>query len=158
MNDTAHAMVIRPAVIGDLTTIAEFNILMAFETEHLVLDRARVLDGVRAVLTDPSKGRYIVAESGGTVIGQLMVTYEWSDWRNGMFWWIQSVYVEAAFRGKKIFSQLYEYIKVEAVANKSCGIRLYVEEANATAQQTYKKLGMVLTPYEMMEDDFVLKR
>lgn len=158
MNDTETELMIRPATIADLTTITEFNILMAFETEQLVLDRSRVVDGVRAVLTDPSKGRYIVAVHNGTVVGQLMVTYEWSDWRNGMFWWIQSVYVEAAFRGKKIFSQLYEHIKHDAQENNSCGIRLYVEEENTTAQQTYKKLGMVLTPYEMMEDDFVLKR
>jgi ribosomal protein S18 acetylase RimI-like enzyme len=151
-------MIIRPATIDDLDIIVEFNIAMAFETEHLVLDRARVVDGVRAVLTDPVKGRYVVAEEGGIVIGQLMVTYEWSDWRNGMFWWIQSVYVDKRCRGQKVFSQLYTYMKTEALAHGSCGMRLYVEEQNVHAQQTYKKLGMTLTMYEMMEEDFVLKR
>jgi GNAT superfamily N-acetyltransferase len=151
-------MIIRPATIDDQTTIVDFNITMAFETEHLVLERSRVVDGVRAVLSDPSKGRYIVADEDGAVVGQLMVTYEWSDWRNGMFWWIQSVYVGKKYRGQKVFTQLYDYIKREAVANRSCGIRLYVEEDNRTAQQTYKKMGMTLTMYEMMEDDFVLKR
>ncbi len=151
-------MIIRPAALDDLTTIVEFNILMAFETEHLVLERGRVIEGVRAVLADPSKGRYIVAEIDGTVVGQLMVTYEWSDWRNGMFWWIQSVYVDHAYRGRKIFTRLYEQIKQEALSGGSCGIRLYVEEENRTAQQTYSKLGMVPTLYEMMEDDFVLNR
>ncbi len=151
-------MVIRPATLDDLTTIADFNITMAFETEHLVLERTRVLEGVRAVLSDPSKGRYIVAEIDGVIAGQLMVTYEWSDWRNGMFWWVQSVYVEKTFRGQKVFSNLYENMKEEALASGSCGIRLYVEEENRVAQKTYGKLGMVLTPYEMMEEDFVLKR
>ncbi len=151
-------MNIRPATPDDLTTIVDFNILMAFETEHLALERGRVIDGVGAVLADPSKGRYIVAEIGDAVVGQLMVTYEWSDWRNGMFWWIQSVYVEQGFRGKKIFTQLYEHIKQEALAAGSCGIRLYVEGENRTAQRTYSKMGMVPTPYDVMEEDFVLKR
>ncbi|MGE5316253.1 MAG: N-acetyltransferase family protein [Acidobacteriota bacterium] len=151
-------MLIRNAEPRDLATIAEFNIAMAFETEHLVLDRARVTEGVRAVLEDKTKGRYIVAEDNGSVVGQLMVTYEWSDWRNGMFWWVQSVYVEKSCRGRKVFSSLYEHMKEEALAEGACGIRLYVEEANLVAQQTYRKLGMQLTPYEMMEEDFVLKR
>jgi len=151
-------MVIRPATMDDLTTIVDFNITMAFETEHLVLERARVVDGVTAVLSDPSKGRYIVAEIDGVVAGQLMVTYEWSDWRNGMFWWVQSVYVEKTFRGQKVFSRLYEHMKAEALAGGSCGIRLYVEEENRVAQKTYSRLGMVMTQYEMMEEDFVLKR
>ncbi|HLP16723.1 MAG TPA: GNAT family N-acetyltransferase [Bacteroidota bacterium] len=151
-------MVIRDARPGDCEAIADFNIAMAFETEHLALDRARVTEGVRAVLSDATKGRYIVAEIDGCVAGQLMVTYEWSDWRNGMFWWIQSVYVDNAYRGRKIFSALYAHAKREAIAQGSCGLRLYVEEENKVAQRTYSKLGMTLTPYEMMEDDFVIKR
>lgn len=151
-------MIIRDAREGDRETIADFNITMAFETEHLVLDRARVLEGVGAVLNDASKGRYIVAEIDGRVAGQLMVTYEWSDWRNGMFWWIQSVYVDTPYRGQKVFSSLYEFIKQEAIEQNSCGLRLYVEEDNFAAQRTYQKLGMTITQYEMMEEDFVLKR
>jgi GNAT superfamily N-acetyltransferase len=151
-------MVIRNAKKSDFETIADFNITMAFETEHLVLERARVLQGVKAVLDDATKGRYIVAEIDGHVAGQLMVTYEWSDWRNGMFWWIQSVYVDKPYRGRKLFKLLYEHIKREALESHACGLRLYVEEENHVAQRTYAKLGLCLTPYEMMEEDFVLKR
>ncbi len=151
-------MVIRDARLGDCEAIADFNIAMAFETERLTLERTRVIEGVRAVLSDRTKGRYIVAEIDNCVVGQLMVTYEWSDWRNGMFWWIQSVYVDNTFRGRKIFSALYAHAKREAVSDGSCGLRLYVDEHNKVAQRTYEKLGMTLTPYEMMEDDFVIKR
>jgi GNAT superfamily N-acetyltransferase len=151
-------MPIRNAEECDLHTIAEYNIAMALETERLVLEPDRVVEGVRAVLMDASKGRYIVAEIDGRVAGQLMITYEWSDWRNGMFWWIQSVYVDLPFRGQKLFTSLYEYAKREAVECGSCGLRLYVEEENTVAQQTYAKLGMTMTPYEMMEEDFVIKR
>ena len=155
---SGERMIIRQATADDLATIVDFNITMAFETEHLVLDRPRVTEGVRAVLADAAKGRYIVAEADGVVVGQLMVTYEWSDWRNGMFWWVQSVYVEKQARGQKVFSQLYEHMKQDARKNGSCGIRLYVDEENKVAQRTYANLGMVLTPYELMEEDFVLKR
>lgn len=151
-------MIIRDAELRDLETIVDYNLAMAMETEHLTLDRERVREGVRAVLTDSTKGRYIVAEEAGAVVGQLMITYEWSDWRNGMFWWIQSVYVKKDARGRKIFSQLYEQAKKEALESAACGLRLYVEEENKVAQQTYHRLGMTLTPYEMMEEDFVLKR
>jgi ribosomal protein S18 acetylase RimI-like enzyme len=151
-------MLIRNAEARDLETIVDFNIAMAMETEHLALDRERTTEGVRAVLNDAAKGRYIVAEIDGRVAGQLMLTYEWSDWRNGMFWWIQSVYVGAEYRGQKIFSSLYAQAKKEALECGSCGLRLYVEEENKVAQQTYRKLGMTLTAYEMMEEDFVIKR
>ncbi len=148
---------IRPAVFTDATRITEFNALMAKETENLDLDFARLHAGVEAVLRDPSKGTYYVAEMNGSVVGQLLITYEWSDWRNGNFWWIQSVYVQKDFRGKGVFKSLFEHVR--SLANKEknvCGLRLYVEKHNSRARQAYERLGMKKTRYEMYEVDFVL--
>ncbi|MCK7509419.1 MAG: GNAT family N-acetyltransferase [Desulfobacterales bacterium] len=100
------ATAIRDASLSDAPTIARFNALMALETENLTLDESRLLNGVRAVLQDPAKGFYCVAEMDGAVVGQLMITYEWSDWRNATFWWIQSVYVEKSVRSKGVFREL----------------------------------------------------
>lgn len=147
---------IRPATLADATRITEFNALMAKETENLDLDFARLHTGVEAVLRDPSKGIYYVVEIDGTIAGQLLITYEWSDWRNGNFWWIQSVYVQKDFRGKGVFKSLFEHVR--SLANKEknvCGLRLYVEKHNNRAQQTYERLGMKKTYYEMYEIDLV---
>lgn len=150
---------IRLAAPGDRDTIAGFNQAMAQETEHRALDLARLRRGVEAVLGDSSKGRYWVAEVDGQVVGQLLVTYEWSDWRNGAFWWIQSVYVDPAFRRQGVFRALYEHVVRQAEqAPEVCGLRLYVEQNNRRAQQTYERLGMKPTPYRIYEVDFVLSR
>ena len=150
---------IRRAVSSDTETIAGYNAAMARETEHLELDRERLEQGVRAVLDDSSKGYYLLAEVEGRVVGQMMITFEWSDWRNGTFWWIQSVYVHPDYRGRGVYKQLYEQTLKQA--NKSpdvCGLRLYVERANNNAQQSYQRLGMEKTPYEIYEVDFVIDR
>jgi len=150
---------IREATPADAEIIADYNAAMAHETEHLELDRERLLGGVRSILGDPAKGVYWVAESGGRVIGQMMITYEWSDWRNGNFWWIQSVYVHPDFRGQGVFRRIYEHVLERARASSGvCGLRLYVESDNESAQRTYEKMGMTRTRYQMFEDDFVIRR
>jgi ribosomal protein S18 acetylase RimI-like enzyme len=150
---------IRRAAAADAEVIAGYNAAMALETEHIELQRERLLAGVRAVLADAGKGFYLVAESGGAIAGQMMITYEWSDWRNGVFWWIQSVYVEPAWRRRGIFRSLYRHALDEArAAGNVCGLRLYVEAANAAARRTYEELGMNKTVYEMFEVDFVIQR
>lgn len=148
---------IRQATPRDAKVVAEFNALMADETEHRMLKRKVLLRGVRGVLNDRARGIYYLAEIDNEVVGQLMVTYEWSDWRNGNFWWIQSVYVKKEFRQRGIFRSLYEHVEKLARKRKDvCGLRLYVERENRRAQATYEKLGMKRTVYEMFEKDFVL--
>ncbi len=149
---------IRRARETDADRITEFNALLASETEHLELDLTRLHQGVRALLTDDSKGIYYLAELDGRVVGQLMITYEWSDWRNGMFWWIQSVYVEKTARGKGVFTALYRFVESLARNTKEvCGLRLYVEKNNTSAQHIYSSLGMEKTEYEMYEIEFTSK-
>ena len=150
---------IRTAEPRDVPTIVEFNARMAEETEHLTLQRARLLPGVETVVADPARGIYFVAVADGAVVGQLMITYEWSDWRNGTFWWIQSVYVRQDFRKRGVFRSLYRHVHDLARSREGvCGLRLYVEQENRRAQDTYRSLGMRETPYRMMEEDFVLGR
>ncbi len=151
---------IRRANTSDAATIAAFNAAMARETEHLELDPVRLLAGVEAVLADEAKGFYVVAESGtGRVVGQLMITFEWSDWRNGVFWWIQSVYVDQPARGAGVYKRLYEHIRSAATAaGNVCGLRLYVERDNSRAQEVYRRQGMQATAYQMFEVDFVIGR
>ena len=146
---------IREALPSDAAIIAEFNANLAFESEGMRLDPGLVGPGVETLLGDRSMGRYWVAESDGRVVGQIMVTYEWSDWRNGMIWWIQSVYVHGDYRRSGVFSALYRH--VESLAGQDpqvCGIRLYVEHANARAQRTYESLGMNMTDYQVMQSMF----
>ncbi|MBI1832117.1 MAG: GNAT family N-acetyltransferase [Planctomycetes bacterium] len=148
---------IRPARPSDAERIAELNRRLAKETENKDLDGSVLGAGVAAVLADPRKGRYFVAETNASpgsieVIGQLGVTCEWSDWRNGNFWWIQSVYVVQAGRRLGVFRALYEHLLREARSQPDViGVRLYVEHDNHVAQATYKKLGMALTGYQVME-------
>jgi ribosomal protein S18 acetylase RimI-like enzyme len=150
---------IRKANRNDARAIAEFNAAMALETEHLTLDISRLLLGVEGLFNNPDKGFYLVAEHNGAVVGQMMITFEWSDWRNGIFWWIQSVYVIPQFRAQKIYRTLYEHSVGLAKEQKNvCGLRLYVEKENERAHHVYEKLGMRLTNYDMYEVDFVLKR
>lgn len=151
---------IRQAGARDAAVIASFNAAMARETEHLELDPARLQAGVEAVLADSSKGFYLVAENEqGQVLGQLMITFEWSDWRNGVFWWIQSVYVAPWSRGQGIYKALYAQVRKSAAeAGNVCGLRLYVERDNKRAQEVYLRQGMRATAYDMYEVDFVLPR
>ncbi|MDE3056528.1 MAG: GNAT family N-acetyltransferase [Bacteroidota bacterium] len=150
---------IRPARLSDKDIIADFNAAIARETEHVELNRERLIAGIEALLSDHAKGFYLLAESSGRVVGQTMITYEWSDWRNGTFWWIQSVYVHPDFRKGGVFTQLFRRIEKEAKQRADvCGLRLYVERRNARAQLTYEKLGMKKTIYDLYESDFVLHR
>ena len=143
---------IRDATPGDTGTIADFNSRMAVETEGRTLDPATIGRGVAALLSDPGKGRYWIADSEGCAIGQIMVTCEWSDWRNGNLWWIQSVYVHPGYRRKGVFTALYRHVESLAEAEPDvCGLRLYVETGNRRAQQTYSAMGMVEPGYLVME-------
>ena len=143
---------IREARPADAETIAAFNSAMAEETEGKSLDPGIIGPGVANLIADPNRGRYWVAESVGRVVGQLMVTYEWSDWRNGNIWWIQSVYVAPDWRRKGVFSALYGHVEsLAAAAPDAIGLRLYVEESNERAQRTYAALGMVKPRYLVME-------
>jgi len=146
----------------DAAVIADFNARMAWETERRRLKPETVRAGVRNLLKDPSRGRYFVAEiqqnGKRCLVGQLLITYEWSDWRNGNFWWIQSVYVPKEFRSQGVFRALFQQVNTLARDRKDvCGLRLYVEAENGTAQRTYERLGMKQTHYKMFETDFVLK-
>ncbi len=143
---------IRKAEESDVEIIAEYNCKMAMETEDLKLDKEIVLKGVSHALNDSSKAEYYLYEIDGMVVGQLMITKEWSDWRDGDFWWIQSVYVDNNYRRKGIFRALYNH--VEKLVQKdpfACGIRLYVEKNNERAQHTYKEMGMEETHYLLYE-------
>jgi GNAT superfamily N-acetyltransferase len=145
-------MTYRDARVTDRDTIVDFQIAMARETEDVALDRDVCIRGVRAVFDDPSHGRYFVAEENGRVVASLLVTYEWSDWRNGVVWWIQSVYVRPENRRQGIYAGLYEHVKeiVDSDAHV-CGIRLYVDRRNVAAQQVYTRLGMDGEHYQVFE-------
>jgi GNAT superfamily N-acetyltransferase len=146
---------LRDARPTDLDFLVAGNCCMARETEGVDLDPGLVGPGTRAVLEDPALGRYFVAEVDGAPVGQLMLTYEWSDWRNGVFWWIQSVYVEPAHRGQGVFSALFRHVASLARTSAGvCGLRLYVDRANRRAQAVYQHLGLHPTNYDVMEDVF----
>lgn len=146
---------IRKATREDVPTIACFNAAMAEETEGKHLPRSVTEPGVAALFDDPSRGHYWLAESKGRVVGQLMITYEWSDWRNGNVWWIQSVYVPREDRRQGVYSLLYAHVRDLAIEDPEvCGLRLYVEKDNHRAQATYEALGMTRDTYVVMEDMF----
>ncbi len=150
-------MRIRKARLSDADVIADFNRRLAMETETLRLDPARVLRGVRALLRDPAKGTYYVAEVAGEIVGQLLITWEWSDWRNGNFWWVQSVYVRSDSRGRGMFQTLLGHVERLARRRKHvCGLRLYMDAHNDRARRVYERLGFKLTNYELFEMDLVL--
>ena len=145
---------IRPATPADIDTLVAGNIAMALEAEHKRLEPTIVQRGVQAVFDQPSRGRFVVAEIGGNVVGQAMYTCEWSDWRNGNFWWLQSVYVAPVARRTGVFRAIYGFIERLAKAEPGvCGLRLYVELDNEKAQQTYRRCGMVDAGYRVMEMD-----
>jgi GNAT superfamily N-acetyltransferase len=136
-------MTIRPAEPKDAPVVAEFNRLLAWETEHKTLDPEVLGRGVARLLADPARGFYLVAEEGGEVVGQLMATFEWSDWRDGWFWWVQSVYVRDGYRRRGVFRALFgELVRRARAAGDVIGLRLYVERDNHRAQATYSEMGL----------------
>jgi len=146
------ALKIREAVPADAPVITAFNLRLAEESEGLRLQPATVQAGVAAELSDPSKGVYYVAELDGAVAGQLMITYEWSDWRNGTIWWIQSVYVTPECRRAGVFRALFDHVRTLAQRREDvCTLRLYVHAGNERARQSYERLGMTRTQYEIFE-------
>lgn len=142
---------IRPAAAADVPALCAWNGAMARETEGLELDAAVLERGVRGVFEQPQRGFYLVAEWNGAAVGGLLVTFEWSDWRNGDYWWIQSVYVVPEARRVGAFRALYAEVERLARAARAASLRLYVETANDRAQATYKRLGMHRCHYEMYE-------
>lgn len=142
----------RDAQPADVATIIEFQIALARESEELDLDREILSRGIAALFADPTLGRYYVAEADGEVIGTTMITFEWSDWRDGMVWWIQSVYVAPSHRRRGVYAGLYRHIRslVEESANVR-GIRLYVDRRNVGAQEVYARLGMNGEHYQVFE-------
>ncbi len=159
MAQQSEELRLRRGGVDDLPTIVAHNQAMALETEALELDPTPLTRGVRAALTDPDgRGFYLLAERQGQILGQLMVTREWSDWRDGFFWWIQSVYVLPAARRQGVFRALYRQVEREARQREDvCGLRLYVEAENRGAQACYAALGMQRTSYQLWEADFVLE-
>ncbi|MBL8867620.1 MAG: GNAT family N-acetyltransferase [Planctomycetia bacterium] len=145
-------LTLRRANLADAATIAEFNRRLAWESERITLDADTLLAGVTAGLADPHKGFYTVAERAGEIVGQTLVTYEWSDWRNGWFWWIQSVYVREDARRGGVFRSLYRHLERLASDDPTViGLRLYVEANNDRAKNTYRSLGMTDTTYGLLE-------
>jgi ribosomal protein S18 acetylase RimI-like enzyme len=150
---------VRVASPADAEFLVRGNAEMALETEHRSLDFDRLRDGVHAVFENPARGVYYVASVGTRRAGMMMITYEWSDWRNGAFWWIQSVFVEPEFRSQGVFKALYRNVEELAKATPGIvGLRLYVENSNNRAQNTYERAGMRRTAYQMFETDYVLDR
>jgi GNAT superfamily N-acetyltransferase len=145
---------IRRAGAADVGALVEFNAAMAWETEQKRLDLAVLTAGVEGLLAHPDYGFYLVAlDEAGRTVGCLLITYEWSDWRNGLFWWVQSVYVVAEHRGRGVYRSMYSSVKELARTQGGvCGFRLYVEEHNEVAQSTYRRMGMERTHYLMFEE------
>lgn len=161
--DLSHQLTVRPAIQDDVDSLVAFSAAMAWETEQRRLDEARLREGTLSLLCTPSLGFFMVAEVRETerprLVGQLMITYEWSDWRNGVFWWIQSVYVDPAWRRRGVFRRMHDAVMASAKAAPNiCGVRLYVEQDNRTAQMVYQRLGLSPSTYKVFEQDFILVR
>jgi|SRR6056297_3954925 len=152
-NKMKSTLSIRKATKSDIETIAQFNINMALETENKVLPREIITKGVETLINNNHLGFYLMAEKDSKVVGSLMITTEWSDWRNGLFWWVQSVYVIKDYRRQGIYSALYEHVKKLSKKEPVCGFRLYVEKENKIAQKTYETLGMYKTGYLLYEEE-----
>jgi GNAT superfamily N-acetyltransferase len=154
-------LTVRFARQEDVPTIVAFSAAMALETEGRHLDRARLREGTIALLEVPARGFFMVAEVADVeqvqLAGQLMITYEWSDWRNAAFWWIQSVYVDPKWRRRGVFTRMHQAVMQEARARADvCGVRLYVDKDNPIAHATYARLGLLRSAYQIYEADFVL--
>jgi ribosomal protein S18 acetylase RimI-like enzyme len=143
---------VRESAPEDLEVLIGFAAAMARETEDKELDGPTLRAGVAALLADPARGRTFVVERDGAVVASLMLTYEWSDWRNGFWWWIQSVYVTPAERRRGHYRTLHEHVRALAARERGvCGLRLYVETDNVNAQATYRTMGMHEAPYRIYE-------
>ncbi len=145
---------VRNATPEDTASLVAFQQAMARETEGKTLHLEPLRRGINAVFHSPDKGLYLVAEAEGVVIGGLLITYEWSDWRNAYFWWIQSVYVAPTARRRGVYRALHQFVVDAARSSGACGVRLYVEKQNRGAQSTYETLGMHETHYRMLEVEF----
>jgi ribosomal protein S18 acetylase RimI-like enzyme len=146
-------LLVRMGCAADADAFVRFNRAMALETEGKTLDEAVVEPGVRAMFEDPARGFYVVAESANDIVAALMITFEWSDWRNANFWWIQSVYVTPEFRRRGSYRRLYAFVRERARSQGNvCGFRLYVEKDNVVAQKVYESLGMSASDYLMYEE------
>ena len=153
----ASQVQVRRATKQDLDVLVEFNAAMALETEDKSLDLDLLRQGVSAVLEGDGLGFYVLAELSGQAVGQLLITTEWSDWRNGDFWWIQSVYVHADYRRQGVYRTLHNHVLAEARLRPDvCGLRLYVDRDNQRAQSVYTSLEMRQARYDLWEIDFVL--
>ncbi|MGB8490895.1 MAG: GNAT family N-acetyltransferase [Bacteroidales bacterium] len=144
-------IIIRKALQSDAPYIIDFQLRMALETENLKLVPEIVTEGVNAIFSDPSRGQYYVAGAEGRVVASLLITYEWSDWRNRNVWWIQSVFVIPEYRRQGIFRKMYEFIRDQAEKHDVAGLRLYVETGNTRARKTYEALGMSSEHYSFYE-------
>ncbi|WP_435183338.1 GNAT family N-acetyltransferase [Cylindrospermopsis raciborskii G7] len=152
----ASDLLIRQGELGDLQVLVEFNQALIYETENKQLPINDINAGVKTLLKNPSLGFYLLAQKNNQVVGSLMVTTEWSDWRNGLYWWIQSVYIHPDFRRQGVFKALYQAVKQQAKTQTSglkvSGFRLYVEKENVIAKRTYQSLGMEKSHYEIFEE------
>jgi len=156
-------LIVRPARMEDVDVLVTFSAAMALETEGRRLDMDRLRRGTRGVFDSPTRGFYVVAELlqalSPVMIGQLLVTYEWSDWRDATFWWIQSLYVHPDWRRRGVYRQMHEYVRQQARSRGDvCGIRLYVEAGNTGAQAAYRQTGLFPSNYRVLEEDFVFPR
>lgn len=161
----ADSLTVRPATLDDLDALTTFSAAMALETEQRTLDRARLRLGTQAVLEQPERGRFYVADlrpeppADRVPVGQLLITYEWSDWRNAQFWWIQSVYVHPDWRRKGVYRAMHDAIlNLARSQTEVCGVRLYVEGDNHIAKRVYERVGLLPSSYQVYESDFVLPK
>ncbi len=150
------SIIVRPASAADMPDLCAWNAAMAWETERKTLDPPRLQRGVAGVLAQPTRGFYLLAEIAGVAVGSLLVTYEWSDWRCGDFWWIQSVYVVATARRQGVFRALYAATEERARVAGAVGLRLYADVDNSAAQATYERMGMHRCHYAMYEGGFAV--
>ena len=147
-------IIVREATRHDTDDIVRFQQEMALETEGKILDEVTLKNGITAIFDSSEKGFYLVAEVDGNLVGSLLITYEWSDWRNATFWWIQSVFVDGNWRRKGIYRSMHDHVLSYAESREGiCGIRLYVERTNKIAQQTYSDLGMTHSHYDLYETE-----
>ncbi|HNG51818.1 MAG TPA: N-acetyltransferase [Nitrospira sp.] len=162
---SADQLRIRPATVQDVDVLTTFSAAMAWETEHRRLDLARLRLGTQTVIDRPEQGQYYVADlhrnapADTVTVGQLLLTYEWSDWRNAQFWWIQSVYVDPAWRRQGVYRAMHQAVMALAQSRADvCGVRLYVEGDNTVAQGVYERVGLTPSTYRIYESDFVLPK
>lgn len=162
---SADQLRIRPATVQDVDVLTTFSAAMAWETEHRRLDLVRLRLGTQAVIDRPEQGQYYVADlhrnapADTVTVGQLLLTYEWSDWRNAQFWWIQSVYVDPAWRRQGVYRAMHQAVMALAQSRADvCGVRLYVEGDNTVAQGVYERVGLTPSTYRIYESDFVLPK